>query len=199
MCVLRTFMHEHACDMCDAVILKGTSCRDCDFDLCHNCAVPARFTFERVTPTEPAASIPILVESEFIAAPLLPAIPEEPPSAVPALLPLSASAPLPVDPDNASTYFHSPQLIAAVSAPLLVTDVIPRMSRLKLKKTAAVAALSDPTARAEAAPALAQTPEVPASTAIFRSLVSSINVILATVDARTRDLLKDELMASILP
>jgi hypothetical protein len=64
------------------------------------------------------------------------------------------------------------------------------MSRLKLKKTAAVAALSAPTA---------QTPEVPASTAIFRSLVSSINVILATVDARTRDLLKDELKASILP
>ena len=189
MCVLRTFMHEHACDMCDAVILKGTSCRDCDFDLCNNCAVPARFTFERVTPTEPAASIPILVESEFIAAPLLPAIPEVPPSAVPALLTLCASAPLPVDPANAPTYFHAPHLIAAGPAPLLDTDVIPRMSRLKLKKTAAVA-LSDPTA---------QSPEVPASTAIFRSLVSSINVILATVDARTRDLLKDELKASILP
>jgi hypothetical protein len=104
-----------------------------------------------------------------------------------------------VDPANAPTYFHAPHLIAAVPAPLLDTDVIPRMSRLKLKKPAAVAALSDPTARAEAAPASAQTPEVPASTAIFRSLVSSINVILATVDARTRDLLKDELKASIIP
>ena len=199
MCVLRTFMREHACDMCDAVILKGTSCRDCDFDLCHNCAVPARFTFERVTPTEPAFTIPIIVEPESIAAPLPPVLPEKPPSAVHALLPPSASAPNPVDPANAPTDFHASQLVAAVPAPLLDTDVIPRMSRLKLKKTAAVAALADPTARAEAATALAQTPQVPASTAIFRSLVSSIIVLLATVDAHTRDLLKDELMASILP
>ena len=225
MCRLRTFMREHACDMCDAIITKGTSCSTCDFDLCHNCAVPARFTYILVSPTEPAATIPITVESESTAAPLPPVLSEVPTSpgcadtilvsstsppqhrthpffearrslpplvaddaqptfhAVPALLPPSASAPNPVD----------------SAAPVLDTDVIPRMSRLKLKKPAAAAALTDPPALAEAAPALAQTPEVPASTAIVRSLVSSIIVILATVDARTRDLLKAELIASLLP
>ena len=111
-----------------------------------------------------------------------------------------------MDPANAPANFRASQLVAAVSAPIATamdTDVIPRMSRLKLKKTAAVAALSDPIARAEAAPALLadepQTPQVPASTAIFRSLVQSILVIMGTVDARTRDVLKAELIASLLP
>ena len=239
--MLRTFNHEHACDMCDAVITKGTSCRTCDFDLCQNCALPSRYTYERVSPAEPAATIPIIVESESTAAPLPPVLPEEPPSpgpvdtilvsstsppqhrthpffearrsllplvaddarptfhAVPALLPPSASAPNPVDPANVPTDFHASHLVAAVPAPLLDTDVIPRMSRLKLKKPAVVSALLDPTARAEAAPALPSAEHPTPATAIFRSLVESILVILGTVDARTRDLLKAELIASLLP
>ena len=183
MCKLRTFREEHACDMCDSVISKGTSCRTCDFDLCHNCAVPARFTYERVSPADPAATIPIIVGSESTAAPL------------PLILPVSEepTTPCPVD-----TILVSAAVFAPI-APLMDTDLIPRMSRMKLRKLAAVAFLPDPNDRADPAPALAPTPEVPASTAIFRSLVSSILVILATVDARTRDLLKDELMASFLP
>jgi hypothetical protein len=73
------------------------------------------------------------------------------------------------------------------------------MSRLKLKKTAAVAALSDPPARAEAEAASPTAEPHTAATAIFRSLVESIVVILGTVDARTRDLLKAELIATLLP
>ena len=224
--------------MCDAIITKGTSCSTCDFDLCHICAVPARFTYILVSPTEPAATIPITVEAETTAAPLPPVLSEVPTSpgrvdtifvsstsppqhrthpffearrslpplvvddarptfhAVPALLPPSASAPNPVDPANGPTDSH---VVAAVPAPLLDTDVIPRMSRLKLKKTAAVAALSDPPARAEAEAASPTAEPQTAATAIFRSLVESIVVILGTVDARTRDLLKAELIASLLP
>jgi hypothetical protein len=248
MCRLRTFKREHACDMCDLIISKGTSCKVCDFDLCTSCALPARFTLERVALEEPAATIPIIVESTAALLPPVLPVSEEPTSpgpidtilvsstsppqqrthpffeprrsllmvvtddaqptfhAVPAPLAPSASATDPMDPANAPATFHASQLVAAVSAPiapLMETDVIPRMSRMKLKKTAAVAALSDPTARAEPATALLadepQTPQVPASTAIFRSLVSSILVIMGTVDARTRDLLKDELIASFLP
>ena len=231
--------------MCDAIITKGTSCKLCDFDLCDTCALPARFTIERVASEEPTSTVPIIVGSTTAPQPPVLPVSEEPasPAPVDTILVSSTSPPqerihpffvprrslLLVVADDAQPTFHMTSLLPAVPAPLapsasapdpdmdpanapatfpisataLETDVIPRMSRMKLRKSAAVAFLPDPTARAEPAPVLfadePQTTQVTASTAVFRSLVSSLLVIMGTVDARTRDQLKAELIASFLP
>ena len=71
-------------------------------------------------------------------------------------------------------------------------------SRLRLPKPA-VAAFSNTTALAEVLPQppQVQTPQV--SVSIFRSLLASLVIIIDTVDAPTRNQLKDELMQKFDP
>ncbi len=133
-------------------------------------------------------------------------------TAVPAIVTASATASEANLPSaNASpptTFQVTSRLLAAVPstiAPLATAIVNPR-SRLKLTKPTAVVAFSDPTDLAGVLPQIPQvqtpelqTPQVPPSVAIFRSLLASLVIIIDTVDAPTRNQLKDELMQTFDP
>ena len=116
-------------------------------------------------------------------------------TAVPAILTASATASEANLPSaNASS---PPTTFQATSA--LIANPRSR-SRLKLPKATAVVSFSA-TALAEVLPQTpqVQTPQVPPSVAIFRSLLASLIIIIDTVDAPTRNQLKDELMQKFDP
>ena len=94
-----------------------------------------------------------------------------------------------------------PSTIAPLATAVDTALIANPRSRLKLPKPTAVVSFSDPTPLAEVFPQTpqVQTPQVPPSVAIFRSLLASLVIIIDTVDAPTRNQLKDELMQKFDP